>query len=70
MMDIIKVVQINLHHSRAASALMCKKLLVDNIDVALIQEPWLSRGKIRGLRCKGSSIISPNCDNPRTCIYM
>ena len=52
-MDIIKVVQINLHHSRAASALMCMKLLADNIDVALIQEPWLSGGKIRGLRCKG-----------------
>jgi hypothetical protein len=44
-MDIIKVVRINLHHSRAASALMCKKRLVENIDVALIQEPWLYGGK-------------------------
>jgi hypothetical protein len=42
-MDIIKVLQINLHQSRAASALMCKKLLADNIDVAVIQEPRLSR---------------------------
>jgi hypothetical protein len=49
MMDNIKVVQINLLHSRAATALMCRKLLADNIDVALIQEPWLSGGKIRGL---------------------
>ena len=48
-MDIIKVVQINLLYSTAASALMCRKLLADNIDVALIQEPWLSGGKIRGL---------------------
>jgi hypothetical protein len=70
MMDIIKVVQINLHHSRAASAIMCRKLLADNIDVALIQEPWLSGGKIRCLRCKGGSIISPNCDNPRTHKYV
>jgi hypothetical protein len=69
-MDIIKVVQINLHHSRAASALMCRKLLGDNIDVALIQEPWLSRREIRGLRYKGGSIISPNSDNPRTCTYV
>jgi hypothetical protein len=69
-MDIIKVVQINLHHSRAASALMCRKLLADNIDVALIHKPWLSRQKIRGLRCKGGFVISPNCDNPRTCIYV
>ena len=69
-MDIIKVVYINLHHSRADSALMYRKLLADNIDKALIQEPWLSGGKIRGLRCKGGSIISPNCDNPRICIYV
>jgi hypothetical protein len=27
-------------------------------------------GKIRGLRCKGGSIISPNCGNPRTCVYV
>ena len=47
-----------------------QKLLVNNIDVALIQEPWLSGGKIRSLRCKGGSIISPNCDYPRTCIYV
>ena len=49
---------------------MCRKLLADNIDVALIQEPWLSGVKIRGLRCKGGSIISSNCDNPRTCVYV
>ena len=70
MMDIIKVVQINLHHSRAASALMYRKMLADNINVALIQEPLLSGRIIRGLRYKGGSIISPNCDNPRICIYV
>jgi hypothetical protein len=69
-LDIIKVVQINLHHSRVASALICRKLLADNIDVALIQEPCFSGGEIRGLRSKGDSIISPNCGNPRTCIYV
>jgi hypothetical protein len=66
-MDIIKVVQINLHHRRAASALMCRKLLADNIDVALIQEPWR---KSEVLRCIGGIIISPICDNPSTCIYV
>ena len=67
-MDIIRVVQINLHYSKAA--LMCWKLLVDNIDVALIHEPLLFERKIRGLRCKVGSIISPNCDNPRMYIYV
>ena len=69
-MDIIKLVQINLHHSRAASAFMCRKLLPDNIDVALIQEPCISGGEIKGLRCKGGSIISLNSDKPRPCIYV
>jgi hypothetical protein len=68
MFYIIKVVQINLHDSRATSTFMCRKLLADNIDVALIKEPWLSGGEIRGLRCEEGSIISTNCDNPRTCI--
>jgi hypothetical protein len=45
MMDIIKVLQTNLYHIRAASELMWSKLLADNIDVALIQEPRLSGGK-------------------------
>ena len=49
---------------------MCRKLLPDNIDLALIQELWLSGRKIRGLRCKGGPIISPNCDNSRTCTYV
>ena len=68
----ITVVQNNLHQNRVASALLCRKLFGDNIEVAPIQEPWLlGGGEIRGLtiRCKGGSIISPNCDNPRTCIY-
>jgi hypothetical protein len=59
MMDIIKVVQINLHHSRAASTLMYRKMLADNINVALIHKLWISRGKIRGLKCKGGSKLVP-----------
>jgi hypothetical protein len=38
---------------------MYRKLLADNINVAQIQEPWLSGRKIRGLS-----------DNPRTCLYV
>nr|CAI5852344.1 unnamed protein product [Callosobruchus analis] len=31
--------QINLHHSRAATATLCQKILADDIGVVLIQEP-------------------------------
>ena len=54
MMDIMKVVQINLHHSSAASVLMRRKLLTDNIYVPMIQEPWLSGGKTEVKDAKGA----------------
>jgi hypothetical protein len=33
-----KVIQINLHHSKAAMEILCQKLGVREIDMALIQE--------------------------------
>nr|CAH7733767.1 unnamed protein product [Callosobruchus chinensis] len=38
------VLQINLHHSRAATATLCQKILADDIGVVLIQEPWTVKG--------------------------
>jgi len=34
----LRVLQVNLHHSRAASAALC--VAMRNCDVALVQEPW------------------------------
>ena len=49
----LKVIQVNLRHSKAASAALLLTLEEGNYDVALIQEPWISGGEIRGLgsRC-------------------
>jgi hypothetical protein len=44
-----KFIQINLHHSKAATALLCHKLAIGKMDVALIQEPWVHGDRIRGL---------------------
>jgi hypothetical protein len=44
-----KFIQINLHHSKAAMALLCRKLATGEIDIALIQEPWVYGDQIRGL---------------------
>lgn len=66
----MKVIQINLHHCKAASALLSKKLASENIDIALIQEPWVYRGFVRGVNCTGGTLYCPNTDNPRTCIYV
>jgi hypothetical protein len=48
LMKKMSVLQINLHHSRAASAALC--VAMRNCDVALIQEPWTYNGEIKGLR--------------------
>lgn len=48
-----KVAQINLHHSRSASAVLGRRLARGDFDTALIQEPWTLNGKILGLNIKG-----------------
>jgi hypothetical protein len=44
----MKFLQINLHHSKAATAVLCQQLAERMADVALIQESWIHRGQIRG----------------------
>jgi len=36
-----KFIQINLHHSKPATALLCQKLSTAETDIALIQECWV-----------------------------
>ena len=46
----LRFLQINLHHSRAATAALLQTLDEGNYDVALIQEPWIDAlGAIQGL---------------------
>jgi hypothetical protein len=49
------VLQVNLHHSRAASAAVC--IAMKRCDVALIQEPWTYKGVIKGLGVVGGELI-------------
>ena len=39
----MKIIQINLQHCKAASALLSKRLIEDNVDIALIQEQGLNK---------------------------
>jgi hypothetical protein len=41
----MKFMKINLHHSKAATAVLCQQLTEGMTDVALTQEPWIYRGK-------------------------
>jgi hypothetical protein len=64
----LRVLQVNLHHNRAASADLC---VVRNCNVALVQEPWTYKGVIKGLKeVDGELIYSRSTQHPRTCILV
>uniref|UniRef100_A0A1B6JMA2 Endonuclease/exonuclease/phosphatase domain-containing protein n=1 Tax=Homalodisca liturata TaxID=320908 RepID=A0A1B6JMA2_9HEMI len=66
-----RVLQINLQHSRAASAAFCQFFLQEGFDLALIQEPWLHQGRVAGLNeTKGKLIYCTSLRNVRTCILL
>jgi hypothetical protein len=39
-------------------ALLCRKLAIGEIDIALIQEPWVYGDRIRGLRNMRGTLFS------------
>lgn len=66
-----KVVQANLHHSQTATAQLRKWLEVQHTAIALIQEPWIRSGHIRGLsNLGGKLLVTTDHDHPRSCIYI
>lgn len=67
----IKLLQINLHHSRAAATNLLAVMLRMGVDVALIQEPWQWGGVVRGLNIPGFDILASTSKNKvRTCIMI
>lgn len=66
-----KFSQINLQHCKAATAVLCRDLAVEQTDIALIQEPWTNGGLIRGIdRNLGSLIHADAGLGPRACIFV
>jgi hypothetical protein len=67
----VRLVQANLQHSRATTANLSKRFLVEGIYIALIQEPWVVKGKIMGLGETGGKLIyCKSTQTPRTCILL
>jgi hypothetical protein len=67
----INFFQINLHHSKTATATLCQQLAEGKADITLIQQPWLYKGQIRGLTNTGGTVysVAPE-NNARSCIYI
>src|SRR5690606_7134123 len=66
----IKFVQVNLQHSKTAAATLTQFFSKNLFDVALIQEPYVYRGKVRGLSSTGGHVFAPSVDSPRACILV
>ena len=65
----LRVLQVNLQHSRVASAALC--VAIRNCAVALIQEPCTYKGEIKGLKEVGGELTySRSTQHPRTCILV
>ncbi|XP_037931171.1 uncharacterized protein LOC119665983 [Teleopsis dalmanni] len=60
----MKVLQINLHHSKAASANLLIHLAQGGADIVLIQEPWILENRICGIGTNDYKLIS-NTDSGR-----
>ena len=67
----IKCIQANLHHAVAASNMLCCKFAEDSITMALLQEPWIRNGTIKGLNINGCKLIyDGSSPNPRSAIVI
>lgn len=70
-MSSLKIVQINLHHCKAASDELLQTLAEEDADVALIQEPWLAKDRVQGLGSRTHTLLVPtNQGILRSCILV
>ncbi|XP_048484155.1 uncharacterized protein LOC105391530 [Plutella xylostella] len=66
----LKILQANLQHAKASSAVACKVLQEDGLDMALLQEPWIHGNTVLGLTAAGfctddlvaAHVMLPGCE--------
>ncbi len=67
----LSLLQINLHKSKAASATLLLQLAEEEVDIVLIQEPYLINNVVSRLKNKDYNVIYPkNCGKVRSCIII
>ncbi|XP_073831229.1 uncharacterized protein [Musca autumnalis] len=54
----LSVVQINLHHCKAAATELLLTLSTSKIDIALVQEPYLYNNKVAGLSNNNYTVLA------------
>lgn len=67
----IKFLQANIQHAKAASAVLCRRVLAENIEIAMIQEPYVRCGRICGINLTRSKITyCRSCERPRAALLI
>ncbi|XP_018399991.1 PREDICTED: uncharacterized protein LOC108777564 [Cyphomyrmex costatus] len=64
----VPIIQINLHHSKGASAILARSMAVTQTAIAIIQEPWLLNNAIMGLSGCGTIYKADTQNKIRTYI--
>jgi len=67
----VEFIQINLQHNKAATALLNKSIAEKERCVILVEEPWVNKKRILGLKSKDSFIhVYQGCSSyiPRACV--
>jgi len=65
----LRLLQINLHHNKAASAALLLRLTEGGADLVLIQKRWVLGGKVAGLGTKEYRLMLDHKEGKiRTCI--
>lgn len=64
----LPITQINLHHAKSALAILARAMAGRQTGLALVQEPWLLYGAIKGLGGSGTLHWTPSEERQRTCI--
>lgn len=71
LMAMLTLLQINLHHSKTASASLLRQLSQREFDIALIQEPWVVRDLVCGLKATDYILLYvKGRGRPRSCILI
>jgi len=70
----LRYVQINLQHCRNACDSLLTLMIQNKIDIALIQEPWIDKARVKGLNHKDFTLIYKipleETGKPRSCILV
>jgi hypothetical protein len=69
--DVLKFLQINLHHAKGATDAFSRRFICDQLAVGLLQEPWAVNGSIKGLQSRSFNLLYCHGEaNPRAAMVL